>query len=331
MKQVSNLKIESWKMILETSERSGFLNSLTFKLSVIIVLSKVKKYFTDLYGDEKWTLLGKKISKLLLNEEWTIDKIFKFVKKIRRRNWQFKEFDKVIDWILSYNLTDSSEVDSITLNFIISKINPHDWNIYLHKLGIHTAFIPPKEQTLDELIESIMKLNSENDKIRRYARKLKAEVLKIKDVSKSKFFDTDKPISEWERSDILNWWSAFKAYDNKSKNSIIREAISVIMRGNKLLHDYYPRFTQIITILILMKWSNSGILMQVATGEGKSLIVAMLATLKWLQGHTVDIVTSADHLAERDAKEMESFYALFGLTVGDNKSMSNGEKEWYSK
>ena len=318
-------------MILETSERSGFLNSLTFKLSVIIVLFKVKDYFIDLYGEEKWTLLGKKISKLLLNEEWTIDKISEFVGIIRRRNWQFEQFDKVVDWILSYNLTDSSEVDSITLNSIISEIDPHDWNTYLHKLGIHSAFIPPKEQTLDELIESIIKLNSENDEIRRYARKLKAEVLKIKDLSKSKIFDTDKPISEWERNDILNWWSAFKAYDNKSKNSIIREAISVIMRGNKLLHDYFPRFTQIITILIMMKWSNSGLLMQVATGEGKSLIVAMLATLKWLQGHTVDIVTSADHLAERDAKEMESFYALFGLTVGDNKAMSNGEKEWYSK
>ena len=314
-------------MILETSERSGFLNSLTFKLSVIIILSKIKKYFTDLYGDEKWTILGKKISKLLLNEEWTIDKISEFVGIIKRRNWQFEQFDKVVDWILSYNLTDSSEVDSITLNSIISEIDPLDWNTYLHKLGIHTAFIPPKEQTLDELIESIMKLNSENDKIRRYARKLKAEVLKIKDVSKSKIFDTDKPISEWERNDILNWWSAFKAYDDKNKNSIIREAISVIMRGNKLLHDYFPRFTQIITILIMMKWSNSGLLMQVATGEGKSLIVAMLAILKWLQGHTVDIVTSAEHLAERDAKEMESFYALFGLTVGDNKAMSNGEKE----
>ena len=318
-------------MILETSERSGFLNSLTFKLSVIIVLFKVKDYFIDLYGEEKWTLLGKKISKLLLNEEWTIDKISEFVGIIRRRNWQFEQFDKVVDWILSYNLTDSSEVDSISLNSIISEIDPHDWNTYLHKLGIHCAFIPPKEQTLDELIEGIIKLNSENDKIRRYARKLKAEVLKIKDLSKSKIFDTDKPISEWERNDILNWWSAFKTYDDKGKNSIIREAISVIMRGNKLLHDYYPRFTQIITILIMMKWSNSGILMQVATGEGKSLIVAMLATLKWLQGHTVDIVTSADHLAERDAKEMESFYALFGLTVGDNKAMSNGEKEWYSK
>ena len=176
-----------------------------------------------------------------------------------------------------------------------------------------------------------MKLNCENDKIRRYARKLKAEVLKIKDISKSEIFDTDKPISEWERSDILNWWNAFKAYDDKSKNTIIREAISVIMRGNKLLHDYSPRFTQIITVLIMINWSNSGLLMQVATGEGKSLIIAMLATLKWLQGHTVDIVTSADHLAERDAKEMESFYALFGLTVGDNKAMSNGEKEWYSK
>lgn len=43
-------------------------------------------------------------------------------------------------------------------------------------------------------------------------------------------------------------------------------------------------------------------LMQVATGEGKSTIVSALAILYALQGKKVDIFTSNSVLAERDAR-----------------------------
>jgi len=38
--------------------------------------------------------------------------------------------------------------------------------------------------------------------------------------------------------------------------------------------------TQILTILIMMNSNSKGLLMQVLTGEGKSLIVAILAVIK---------------------------------------------------
>ena len=58
--------------------------------------------------------------------------------------------------------------------------------------------------------------------------------------------------------------------------------------------------------------------MQIATGEGKTTIISALAILLALTGKKIDVVTSSPVLAARDAKERESLYSLFGLTVAEN-------------
>jgi len=63
---------------------------------------------------------------------------------------------------------------------------------------------------------------------------------------------------------------------------------------------------------------DKGRIAQIATGEGKSTIVAMLAAIKTLQGEKVDIITSSEVLAARDAEEKKSFFDLLKLTVTDN-------------
>src|SRR6202044_1181615 len=64
-------------------------------------------------------------------------------------------------------------------------------------------------------------------------------------------------------------------------------------------------------------------LAEIKTGEGKSLIVAMLAVLCALKGKKIDIVTSSSELAKRDAEEQQPFYELFGLSCGHNISDQN--------
>eukprot|EP00796_Vickermania_ingenoplastis_P009725 gene9725-6813_t len=58
-----------------------------------------------------------------------------------------------------------------------------------------------------------------------------------------------------------------------------------------------------------------GRLAQVATGEGKSIIVAMIAATFALMSQTVDIITSSRQLAARDAAEFRSFYHFWGFRV----------------
>ncbi len=87
-------------------------------------------------------------------------------------------------------------------------------------------------------------------------------------------------------------------------------------------------------IIILNKKKDQGRLIQVATGEGKSIIVSVLAIKNCLQGKKVDIVTSSSVLAERDAKSKSHLFALFELTCSDNNDKSiyiKGAKDCYKK
>ena len=55
---------------------------------------------------------------------------------------------------------------------------------------------------------------------------------------------------------------------------------------------------------------------QIGTGEGKSIIVALTALLCALQGENVDVITTSQPLARRDAVEFEPLLRLFGVTGG---------------
>ena len=62
------------------------------------------------------------------------------------------------------------------------------------------------------------------------------------------------------------------------------------------------RVTQIFAIyMYLYKPNVRKLLLQILTGEGKSITVACLAAILTIRGHYVDVVTTSKILAERDA------------------------------
>jgi preprotein translocase subunit SecA len=57
-------------------------------------------------------------------------------------------------------------------------------------------------------------------------------------------------------------------------------------------------------------------LVEMDTGEGKTVAIALAAATAALAGTPVHVVTANDYLAGRDAEELRAFYARLGLTVG---------------
>jgi preprotein translocase subunit SecA len=57
-------------------------------------------------------------------------------------------------------------------------------------------------------------------------------------------------------------------------------------------------------------------LVEMATGEGKTLAVALAASVAAMAGMPVHVITANDYLVERDAEHLGPFYAVLGLDVG---------------
>ncbi|RYF29860.1 MAG: hypothetical protein EOO38_33005 [Cytophagaceae bacterium] len=142
------------------------------------------------------------------------------------------------------------------------------------------------------------------------------------------------PIITWSKSDIEAWATRRTCNPDGAWHYTHRGpqlwadparldiAMAVLCRSIHLAHGFLPRDTQLATILLIVRdgiaEQELGKLAQVATGEGKSVIIAGVAILKALGGLGVDIITTSRILAERDAAENATLYAMFDLQVSNN-------------
>lgn len=102
-----------------------------------------------------------------------------------------------------------------------------------------------------------------------------------------------------------------KFHDSENKLKLI----SLMNYANKLVFGYFARDTQLISLLFFInKPQNEGLIQQVMTGEGKTLIISFLAAfINLVYKKKVDILTSSIILAERDCFLYKNFYKLFDI------------------
>ena len=86
----------------------------------------------------------------------------------------------------------------------------------------------------------------------------------------------------------------------------------VIVRGHPIKWEMVPFDVQLIGGMALHK----GMIAEMATGEGKTLVATAPIYLNALTGRGVHLVTVNDYLASRDSEWMGAVYKFLGLTVG---------------
>lgn len=121
----------------------------------------------------------------------------------------------------------------------------------------------------------------------------------------------------------LNYWIASvqkirQSYINQL--ATIDDLLMLLAIGRETLrfkYGIYPNTTQILTVLGLLAYPDQlkGRIAQVRTGEGKSMLITLLAFVCACQGKTVDIVSSSRYLAQRDAEKYAPFFKEFNITT----------------
>ncbi|WP_341755625.1 hypothetical protein [Candidatus Tisiphia endosymbiont of Ptychoptera albimana] len=227
--------------------------------------------------------------------------------------------------------------DGLTVFKIIKDFDLDHIEIGLHKLAVEQNFQQSLEKDIETLLNEIALKNKDDQLIQSLIDNnvLKCEVQDIerKYNSTSAILLNNKPIKLWSKEDIQNWSNLIKG-DLAKLPEHQAEILAVIKKANILDSTHEPRVVQQLSILLMLHTEATGRLVQISTGEGKSMTVAMLAVIKALRGEVVDVVTSSSVLAKRDAEEKADFFSMFKLTVKDNSDNSCAnpkEKDCYTK
>jgi preprotein translocase subunit SecA len=109
-----------------------------------------------------------------------------------------------------------------------------------------------------------------------------------------------------------------------SLDALLVESFALVREVSRRVLGMHPFDTQVIASLALHK----GKIVEMQTGEGKTLAAVMSAYLNALEGKGVHILTFNDYLARRDAQWMGPIYEFLGLTIGYvNEGMTITERQ----
>jgi preprotein translocase subunit SecA len=103
-----------------------------------------------------------------------------------------------------------------------------------------------------------------------------------------------------------------KVTEGASLDSVLPDVFALVRESAKRTLDLRHYDVQMIGGVIL----HRGKITEMRTGEGKTLVATLPATLNALTGKGVHVITVNDYLARRDAVWMGQVFAKLGLSVG---------------
>ena len=209
-----------------------------------------------------------------------------------------------------------------------------------------------KQLTMNNDVEShkhfediIMKCKKVRKKKSRYAQIQKLEELKLTKKEPKifnhernrkiiEFFTNAKAGEKYEES-VKAVEEGIAKVKSKIMSPVKTKVLAKICRAVEIYFGYQLRRTQLVAIVtILMKDCSLPRILEVKTGEGKTLIIQCIALYKVIEGVRVDVTTSNVVLAKEGAEETKKFFEHFGFTVDflkdDDEAIDqiNGKKEY---
>ena len=112
-----------------------------------------------------------------------------------------------------------------------------------------------------------------------------------------------------------------RARNGESPDSLLPEAFALVREAARRTIGERPFDVQLLGGIVL----HQGKVMEMKTGEGKTLSSVTAAYLNALGGNGVHIVTVNDYLAERDAAWMKPIYSYLDISVGAILSQMDNE------
>ena len=106
--------------------------------------------------------------------------------------------------------------------------------------------------------------------------------------------------------------AARKLREQEALDLLLPEAFACVREGSRRVTGMRHFDVQLIGGMVL----HRGMIAEMRTGEGKTLVATLPVYLNALLGKGVHVVTVNDYLARRDAEWMGRIYRFLGLTVG---------------
>ena len=233
----------------------------------------------------------------LLRKDWLFEQLTTLVDAFNAGSFSNKcmQLVDMLNIIHQYNLNAASSFR--TCNAIMKETKTFVESIReLNKLAIENNFQQEgKIKDLSELLAELKQNNASNTSLIDYVDtdRLRHDLEQVKsETFKSTAYSTSTAIFDWNEKQILLWSKEVRGKSTPFNNV---EAIAVIKRANFLITNHTLTDTQILCSLIALRsdaeGKGKGKLLEMATGEGKSTIVCILAIINGMLSKQVHVIT----------------------------------------
>ena len=316
-------KLDEGNLFLNRNTFDEIVNNLEiFTLDTLDFLEEVSLLsWTFIITEMYWKV---RIMKLLGIENEKDEKIclisYHFISlQLQYKVGLLKEFFEVFD--AKGNELNADKLLKILIVFTMNEVSLNQENIHKFKNSKLDGWIQwhsLKSNSTQRSVKAVIKIIKHNlpAEIAKITKPFLKEIeneMKNFDIMKTKM--SSKLISKFNRSDIETWRE--DEFNKSSTNPL--EVLRVIVRGFEICAGSPLHNNLIISILLFWKTKNH-LFLAIGTGEGKSWLTLGFSIMKVLYGETVDVITSSNLLAVRDAqlKVFNDVYDVFGVTYGHN-------------